>query len=92
MSLSPPRFRLADILRERPSSPSPKAYAVSYMETHTKTFEYTRQVLATLTQQARDEVKRLGGNRGVEAILEKLVVREGEEPGLEKTVEGAGGA
>lgn len=54
------------------------------MEQQTNTFEYTRKVLATLMQQARDEVRRLGGNKGVEAILEKLVVKHGEEPVLEK--------
>ena len=54
------------------------------MEKQTNTFDYTRKVLATLTQQARNEIKRLGGNSGVEAILEKLVVKEGAEPELEK--------
>ncbi|ORY80232.1 isoprenoid synthase domain-containing protein [Leucosporidium creatinivorum] len=76
--------QILNILRERPSSADIKAYAVDYMEQRTNTFEYTRKVLATLTQQARDEVKRLGGNKGVEAILEKLVVKHGEEPVLEK--------
>lgn len=42
------------------------------MTTVTNSFEYTRQVLEKLTEQARAEVKRLGGNVGVEAIMEKL--------------------
>lgn len=66
----------ADILRERPESPSPKTYAVSYMEETTNSFAYTRDVLKRLTQQAREEVRRLGGNKGVEKILEALVVQE----------------
>ncbi|KAK4332297.1 Geranylgeranyl pyrophosphate synthase [Rhodotorula toruloides] len=68
--------QILNILRERPSSPGPKEYAVSYMETRTGSFAYTREVLRKLTQQARDEVARLGGNRGVEAILDKLVLEE----------------
>lgn len=44
------------------------------MTTVTNSFEYTRKVLETLTQQAREEVDRLGGNKGVEAILEKLKI------------------
>ncbi|BGP21610.1 geranylgeranyl diphosphate synthase, type III [Rhodotorula toruloides] len=68
--------QILNILRERPSSPGPKEYAVSYMETRTGSFAYTREVLRKLTQQARDEVTRLGGNRGVEAILDKLVLEE----------------
>lgn len=90
MSLRPLFFLLfllpaKDILRERPSSPSPKAYAVSYMSQHTCSFAYTREVLRTLTAQARAEVARLGGNAGVEAILDRLVVKDGEEPVLETT-------
>lgn len=55
------------------------------MSTHTRSFDYTRGVLRTLTQQARDEVRRLGGNRAVEVILDRLEVgeKEGEEPVLE---------
>lgn len=51
------------------------------MESKTRSFEYTRQVLATLMQQARDEIKRLGGNKSVEAILERLVIPDPESEG-----------
>ena len=44
------------------------------MDTRTKSFEYTRKVLSSLMKQARDEVERLGGNKGVEIILDKLAV------------------
>ncbi|KAK4054936.1 hypothetical protein OIV83_000860 [Microbotryomycetes sp. JL201] len=74
----------SDILRERPSSPSPKSYAVSYMAQRTKSFEYTRRVLESLMRQARAEVARLGGNIGVERILDKLEIQDGVEPRLEK--------
>ena len=46
------------------------------MEDTTNSFAYTRDVLKRLTQQAREEVQRLGGNKGVEKILEALVVQE----------------
>lgn len=44
------------------------------MSTVTNSFQYTRTVLASLIQQALDEVKRLGGNKAVEDILEGLRV------------------
>lgn len=53
------------------------------MDQHTRSFAYTRDVLRSLTAQARAEVARLGGNRGVEAILDRLVVNDGQEPVLE---------
>ncbi|GAA5838282.1 hypothetical protein JCM9279_003187 [Rhodotorula babjevae] len=70
--------QLLNILRERPSSPGPKTYAVSYMETRTGSFAYTRDVLRRLMQQARAEVARLGGNAGVEQILDKLDLGGGD--------------
>ncbi|KPV78322.1 uncharacterized protein RHOBADRAFT_10877 [Rhodotorula graminis WP1] len=68
--------QLLNILRERPSSPGPKTYAVTYMETRTGSFAYTRDVLRRLMVQARAEVARLGGNAGVEQILDKLELGE----------------
>lgn len=81
--------QILNILRERPSSPGPKQYAVSYMDTKTHSFAYTREVLRSLTRQARDEVQRLGGNRGVEEILKRLEVPEPDarqEDGLDEAV------
>ncbi|GAA5898754.1 hypothetical protein JCM5296_006708 [Sporobolomyces johnsonii] len=77
--------QILNILRERPSSPSPKTYAVSYMTTKTRSFAYTRDVLRSLTRQAFEEVERLGGNRGVEEILKRLEVEDpvGEGDGQE---------
>lgn len=42
----------------------------------TNSFAYTRDVLRRLMTQAREEVERLGGNKGVEKILDALVVKE----------------
>ncbi|GAA5923387.1 farnesyltranstransferase [Sporobolomyces koalae] len=80
--------QILNILRERPSSPGPKTYAVSYMNRKTNSFAYTRQVLRKLTAQAFAEVQRLGGNPGVEAILKKLEVEE-PSPEAEKGLEEA---
>ncbi|KAL8284194.1 hypothetical protein RQP46_004943 [Phenoliferia psychrophenolica] len=73
--------QILNILRERPESSSLKTYAVAYMETKTNSFEYTRNVLAKLNKQARDEVARLGGNPGVEKILDMLEVKEDGKDG-----------
>ena len=59
------------------------------MNQKTNSFSYTRQVLRSLTRQAFEEVKRLGGNPGVEAILKKLEVEEPSEEaekGLEEAL------
>ncbi|GAA5955108.1 hypothetical protein JCM8115_001853 [Rhodotorula mucilaginosa] len=81
--------QILNILRERPSSPGPKQYAVSYIDTKTHSFAYTREVLRSLTRQAREEVHRLGGNEGVEEILRRLEVPEPDEAhedGLDEAV------
>jgi geranylgeranyl diphosphate synthase, type III len=44
------------------------------MDQHTKSFEYTRGVLGKLDAQAREEVRRLGGNTKLERILDSLAV------------------
>jgi len=54
----------------------------------TNSFLYTRHVLRSLTRQAFEEVARLGGNAGVEAILKKLEVEEPTEE-AEKGLEAA---
>lgn len=59
------------------------------MQTKTRSFAYTRDVLRTLTKQAFDEVARLGGNKGVEAILKKLVVEDPPEEEVEVKVVGS---
>ncbi|KAK4706131.1 geranylgeranyl diphosphate synthase, type III, partial [Phenoliferia sp. Uapishka_3] len=71
--------QILNILRERPTSASLKTYAVAYMSTKTNSFEYTRNVLTKLNQQAREEVAKMGGNPAVEKILEMLVVKEDVE-------------
>jgi geranylgeranyl diphosphate synthase type 3 len=65
-----------DVLRQRPTDYSTKAWAVTYMRDHTKSFAYTREILSCLLAQATEEVARLGGNPQLEVILKKLRVEE----------------
>jgi geranylgeranyl diphosphate synthase type 3 len=46
------------------------------MTDRTKSFEYTRKVLNTLEKQVVDEIKRLGGNPILEAIVKSLSLAE----------------
>ena len=43
------------------------------MENNTRSFDYTRQVLGKLDQQARIEIERLGGNEGLTRFLDKML-------------------
>ncbi|KAK9899189.1 terpenoid synthase [Cystobasidium minutum MCA 4210] len=64
--------RLLNVLRQRPTDIELKTYAVTYMDSHTHSFEYTRQVLDKLDEQARAEVDRLGGNPGLTKFLDRM--------------------
>ena len=65
---------VADVLQKRPSTPTLKIHAIEYLKTHTQSFEYTQRVLETLEGQVRDEIGRLGGNRGLSALVDYLHV------------------
>lgn len=66
------RSHFLDVLRQRPTDIELKTYAVTYMDSHTQSFEYTRQVLDKLDEQARGEVERLGGNPGLTKFLDRM--------------------
>ncbi|KAF7324779.1 hypothetical protein MKEN_00519700 [Mycena kentingensis (nom. inval.)] len=70
--------QILNTLQKRPKTPTLKIHAISYLETRTRSFEYTRSVLAELEKQMRDELARLGGNPGLQAIMDKLVVLKAE--------------
>lgn len=63
-----------DVLQKRTTAHSLKKHTVDYLAIQTKSFAYTRKVLADLYTQVKDEVARLGGNKMLEAILERLDV------------------
>jgi len=64
--------RLLNILQKRPSTPTLKDHAVSYLQGSTGSFDYTLSVLRKLERQIREEIARLGGNPPLEAIIERL--------------------
>jgi geranylgeranyl diphosphate synthase type 3 len=61
-----------DVLQKRTTDHTLKAYTVKIMTDRTKSFAYTRKVLNTLEKQVVDEIKRLGGNTILEAIVGSL--------------------
>jgi geranylgeranyl diphosphate synthase type 3 len=58
-----------NVLQKRPT---PKNHAINYLKNHTRSFAYTLSVLAKLEAKTRMEIARLGGNEGLEAIMDLL--------------------
>ena len=56
-----------------------KLYCIQYMRDETHSFQYTRSVLRELDLGARKEIERLGGNKGLIAILDRLRIESGNE-------------
>lgn len=73
----PTNLQLISILRQKTSDIQVKQYAVRYME-GTKSFEYTRQVIAVLIERARKTAELVDDGRGqlagIQKILDKMVV------------------
>ncbi|KAF8058582.1 isoprenoid synthase domain-containing protein [Lyophyllum atratum] len=67
--------QVLNVLQKRPSSPTLKIHTINYLAHHTRSFAYTHSVLASLEAQIRAEIGRLGGNEGLEGIMERLSVR-----------------
>lgn len=61
-----------DVLQKKTTDQSLKTYTVSILAQRTRSFEYTIGVVESLRMQVLDEVKRLGGNHILEAIVEGL--------------------
>ena len=66
----------ADVLQKRPTTPTLKRHAVNYLQNHTRSFDYTIKVLRSLETQIRAEIARLGGNTGLERIMDSLHIAE----------------
>lgn len=66
--------QVMNVLQKRPATPTLKRHTIAYLRNHTKSFEYTRKVLTTLERQAREEIARLGGNPGLESIMDAMHV------------------
>ncbi|KAF9935993.1 geranylgeranyl pyrophosphate synthetase [Mortierella alpina] len=69
--------KLLNILKQKPTEPELKIYAVSLMNA-TKTFEYCRKQMSLYEQRVREEIKRLGGNSRLERIVDLLSVPDPE--------------
>ena len=63
-----------DVLQKRPTTPTLKIHTINYLKNETKSFDYTLSVLTNLEAQTRAEIARLGGNKGLEAIMDLLHV------------------
>ncbi|KAF7375744.1 hypothetical protein MSAN_00464000 [Mycena sanguinolenta] len=66
--------RILELLEQRPTTDELKAPVVDYLKTETRSFEYTLGVLDKMESQVRAEVARLGGNEGLERIIDALHV------------------
>jgi len=64
--------RLLNVLQKRPGTPTLKHHAISYLRDHSKSFEYTREVLKVLERRVLDEIERLGGNPMLLNVLQTL--------------------
>ncbi|KAG1734620.1 terpenoid synthase [Suillus lakei] len=62
------------VLQKRPTTPTLKHQVIDYLQTKTKSFDYTLVVMQSLEQQAREEIARLGGNSQLETMLDVLHV------------------
>jgi len=64
--------RLLNVLQKRPASPTLKHHAIDYLRDHSKSFEYTREVLEIMEKRVFDEIERLGGNSKLRDVLQTL--------------------
>ncbi|KAG0201005.1 geranylgeranyl pyrophosphate synthetase [Mortierella sp. NVP41] len=81
----PSSRKLLNILKQKPTEPELKVYAVSLMN-KTKTFEYCRQQLALYEERAREEIRRLGGNARLEKIIDRLSIPDPASADADKDV------
>lgn len=63
--------QIINILRQRTKDLDIKRYCVSLME-KAGSFDYTRQTMTDLDLEARNEVRKLGGNPYLEKVLDEL--------------------
>ncbi|KIM38797.1 hypothetical protein M413DRAFT_419682 [Hebeloma cylindrosporum] len=68
--------QVLNVLQKRPTTPTLKIHTINYLKNTTKSFDYTLSVLANLETQTRAEIARLGGNKGLGAIMDLLHVDE----------------
>ncbi|KAH7870056.1 isoprenoid synthase domain-containing protein [Lentinula edodes] len=75
--------QILNVLQKRPTTPTLKTYAISYLKYKTKSFDYTLGVLEKLHKQALAEISRLGGNKALVTLMESFVVDRARVLGVE---------
>ncbi|KAJ3876192.1 isoprenoid synthase domain-containing protein [Lentinula edodes] len=75
--------QILNVLQKRPTTPTLKTYAISYLKYQTKSFDYTLGVLEKLHKQALAEISRLGGNKALVTLMESFVVDRARVLGVE---------
>lgn len=60
------------ILKQQTTADSLKSYCLHYLREETHSFAYTFSVLRQLDTGIREEITRLGGNKGLIEILDML--------------------
>ncbi|KAJ6569229.1 isoprenoid synthase domain-containing protein [Mycena capillaripes] len=63
-----------DVLQKRPTTPTLKLHTIEYLRNTTRSFQYTLSVLGALEIQIRMEITRLGGNAGLDKLMDRLHV------------------
>jgi len=66
--------QLMNILKQRTQDRDVKNYAVNYMRDQTRSFEYCKRVIRKLEVSVRAEIARLGGNKPLEKIVDKMTM------------------
>ncbi|KAF7303043.1 hypothetical protein MKEN_01267600 [Mycena kentingensis (nom. inval.)] len=64
--------QVINVLSQRPTSPTLKTHAISYMKTHTRSFEYTNRVLDHFQSEIIAELERLGGNESLQKLVDQF--------------------
>lgn len=71
----PDNIQLLSILKQRTEDVDVKSFAIRYIES-TGSFEYTRQKIAELMVEAKEQVRKLGGEedyvKGIDDIVEMI--------------------
>ena len=65
-----------DVFQKRPTTPTMKIHAISYLKDHAKSCKYTVSVLRVIVAKTRAEIAKLGGNVGLDRIMDLLHVDE----------------
>ncbi|KAF5340919.1 hypothetical protein D9758_012161 [Tetrapyrgos nigripes] len=64
--------QIISVLQKRPTTPTLKTHVITYLKDKTKSFDYTLEVLDKLDKQTRALIQRLGGNVGLEKLMDGL--------------------